>query len=125
MTTDAQPAHDPTLNVGTLALNDCRTVCRALKLRGAELRKVAKKCKDLDRHNEATQLEREAQDIESRLGPKFDEQGTFNFGAGPNLKADKKEKGSWRGKGRGRGKGKQVPLDLAEEHRERLKRGGR
>lgn len=121
--TTAADAHDPTLNVGTLALNDCRTVCRALKLRGAELRKVAKKCEELDRHNEAKQLKGEAQDIESRLGPKFDEQGTFNFGAGPNLKADKKAKGSWRGKGRG--KGKQVPLDLAEEARERIKRGGK
>jgi len=123
--TTAADSHDPTLNVGTLSLNDCRTICRALKLRAGEITKVAKKCKDLDRQSEATQLEREAADIASRLGPKFDEQGTFNFGAGPNLKADKKTKGSWRGKGRGRGKGKQVPLDLAEEHRDRIKRGGR
>lgn len=123
MATDAASAHDPTLNVGVLALNDCRTVCRALKLRAAELRKVGKKCKELDRHNEAAQLEREAADIAARLGPKFDEQGTFNFNAGPNLKADKKEKGSWHGKGRG--KSKQVPLDLAEEARDRLKRGGK
>lgn len=41
MTSSAAPAHDPTLDVGTLAVNDCRTVCRALKLRAAELRKVA------------------------------------------------------------------------------------
>lgn len=125
MTTAAE-THDPTLNVGTLALNDCRTVCRALKLRGAELRKVAKKCTELDRHNEAKQLEGEAHDIESRLGPKFDEQGTFNFAAGPNEKKDipAKVKGQWRGKGR-RGKGKDVPLDLAEEARDRLNRGGK
>ena len=124
MATDAAPAHDPTLNIGTLALNDCRSVCRALKLRGAELRKVAKKCKELDRHNEATQLEREAQDITERLGPVFDDQGVFNFGPGPNLKSDKKEK-AWRGGKGKRGKGKQQPLDLAEEHRARIKRGGR
>ncbi len=123
--TTAADTHDPTPTIGTLPLNDCRTVCRALKLRGAELRKVAKKYKELDRHNEATQLEREAQDIQERLGPKFDEQGVFKFGPGPNLKSDKKAKGSWRGKGRDRGKGKQVPLDLAEEHRDRIKRGGR
>jgi len=113
MTTAATP-QDPTLNVGTLALNDCRTVCRALKLRAAELTKVAKKCKELDRHNEATQLEREAADIGTRLGPKFDEQGTFNFLAGPNEKKDKKAATNGKGgdlfglkkRGRGRGRGR-------------------
>ena len=118
MTTAATLAHDPALTIGTLALNDCRTVCRALKLRAAELRKVAKKCKELDRHSEATQLEREAQDIAERLGPKFDEQGVFNFGAGPNEKKDKPAK-------KGRGRGRRGPRDLAEEHRERVNRGGR
>jgi hypothetical protein len=112
-TAAAGPAHDPTLNVGTLALNDCRTVCRALKLRAAELTKVAKKCKELDRQNEAQQLEREASDIAVRLGPKFDEQGTFNFLAGPNEKRDKKPKDGKNGdlfglkkRGRGRGRGR-------------------
>jgi len=118
MTAGATLAKDPSLTIGTLSLNDCRTVCRALKLRAAELRKVAKQCKGLDRHQEAKQLEGEADDIASRLGPKFDEQGVFNFGAGPNEKKDKKE--PKRGRGRGRG-----PRDLAEEHRDRLKRGGR
>jgi len=120
--TSSAAAHDPSLNIGSLPLNDCRTVCRALKLRGAELRKVAKKCKELDRHNEAAQLEREASDIQERLGPKFDEQGTFNFGAGPNEKKDIKPKG---GGFRGRGKGKRAPRDLAEEAHDRLSRGGR
>lgn len=123
MATAAEPKRDPALNVGTLALNDCRTVCRALKLRAAELTKVAKKCKELDRHNEAAQLEGEARDIQSRLGPKFDEQGTFNFAAGPNDKKDVKEK-KGRGWPRGRGKGRQ-PRDLAEEAHDRLKRGGK
>lgn len=117
----AAAASDPTLTIGALALNDCRTVCRALKLRAAELRKVAKKCKELDRHNEATQLEREAADIASRLGPRFDEQGNFEFGPGPNYKSEKAAKG----KGRFRGKGKRAPQDLAEEAHDRLTRGGR
>lgn len=126
MSTAAAPTHDPALNVGTLALNDCRTVCRALKLRAAELTKVAKKCKELDRHNEAKQLEGEAADIQTRLGPKFDEQGTFNFASGPNDKKDIKEKKSWPFRGKGKGRGKRAPQDLAEEAHERVtKRGGK
>ena len=113
----AAPAHDPTLNIGTLALNDCRTVCRALKLRAAELRKLVKWCRELDRPTEAAQLEREAQDIQQRLGPKFDEQGTFSFGPGPNEKTPKAPKDGKRGRGR--------PRDLAEEARDRLARGGK
>ena len=110
MTTTATPS-DPTLNIGALALNDCRTICRALKLRAAEITKVSKKCKELDRHSEAKQLEREAGDIASRLGPKFDEQGTFNFLAGPNEKKPKEPKDPKQrafpfGHKRGRGKGK-------------------
>ena len=111
MTTDAAPAHDPTLTIGALALNNCRTVCRALKRRAAELTKVAKKCTELDRHNEAKQLEGEAHDIASRLGPKFDEQGTFNFLAGPNEKSTKAAQDGGDGdlfglKKRGRGRGR-------------------
>lgn len=124
MATAAKPTRDPALNIGTLALNDCRTVCRALKLRAGELTKVAKKLKELDRHNEAKQLEGEAADIQSRLGPKFDEQGTFNFAAGPNDKKDVKEKKPRGWPGRGRGKGRQ-PRDLAEEAHDRIKRGGK
>lgn len=116
---------DPSINVGMISTNDCRTVCRALKLRAAEITKVAKKCKELDRHNEAKQLEGEAADIIARLGPKFDEQGTFNFGAGPNEKKGKDPKqGSLFGKRRGRS-GKRAPRDLAEEAHDRLQRGGR
>ena len=81
---------DPTITIGSLSLNDCRTICRALKLRAAEIRKVSKKCIELDRNGEAAQLEGEASDIVSRLGPKFDEQGTFNFDKGPNEKKPKK-----------------------------------
>ena len=88
----APTSQDPTLNIGTLSLNDCRTICRALKLRAGEITKVSKKCKELDRQSEASQLEREAADIASRLGPKFDEQGTFNFLAGPNEKKAKGKK---------------------------------
>lgn len=100
---------DPTLEIGKLSLNDCRTICRALKLRAAEITKVSKKCKELDRHGEAQQLEREAGDIAARLGPKFDEQGTFNFLAGPNEKKQKNGKDTKTGdlfgtKKRGRGK---------------------
>lgn len=116
---------DPTLNIGTLALNDCRTICRALKLRAAEITKVSKKCKELDRHNEAKQLEAEAGDIIARLGPKFDEQGSFNFGPGGNDKKDKKDPRQQRLPFGRRGKGKRAPRDLAEEARDRLKRGGR
>ena len=100
---------DPTLNVGAVSLNDCRTICRALKLRAAEITKVAKKCKELDRQSEAKQLEAEAGDIMSRLGPKFDEQGTFNFGPGGNEKKDKPKRDPTQrafpfGRKRGRGK---------------------
>jgi hypothetical protein len=121
MTTAAE-TRDPALSIGALALNDCRTVCRALKLRAAELTKVAKKYKELDRHNEAKQLEGEAADIQSRLGPKFDEQGTFNFAAGPNEKKDIPEK---KGRGRFGGRGRRGPQDLAEEAHQRIKRGGK
>jgi hypothetical protein len=94
---------DPALNIGALSLNDCRTVCRALKLRASELRKLAKKATGLDRPTEAASIEREAADIQERLGPRFDEQGTFNFGTA-------KEK---------------PPQDEAEAAHRRLKRGGR
>jgi hypothetical protein len=113
MTTTTNTPADPTLNIGTLSLNDCRTICRALKLRAGEITKVSKKCKDLDRQSEAQQLEREAADIASRLGPKFDEQGTFNFLAGPNEKKAKEAKdpkqrafpfGRKHGRGKGRGR---------------------
>jgi hypothetical protein len=113
MTSAAIPK-DPALNIGTLSLNDCRTVCRSLKLRAAELTKVSKKLKELDRHGEAKALTDESRDIAERLGPKFDEQGTFNFGAGANEKKDKKDKGK-----------KGAPMDLAEEARDRVRRGGR
>ena len=86
------PTSDPTIDIGRISSNDARTVCRALKLRAAEITKVSKKCKELDRHGEAKQLEAEAGDIMSRLGPRFDEQGTFNFGAGGNEKKDKPKK---------------------------------
>lgn len=99
--TGAAAERDPALNIGELSLNDCRTVCRSLKLRASELRKLAKKATELDRRSEAASIEREAQDIQERLGPKFDEQGTFNFGAGGNEKRDK-------------GKGKKGPRDQAE-----------
>jgi hypothetical protein len=79
MTTTAAVQHDPALEIGKVTLNDCRTICRSLKLRAAELRKLAKKAKDLDRHTEASSIEHEAQDIAERLGPRFDENGSFNF----------------------------------------------
>lgn len=115
---------DPTLNIGTLSLNDCRTICRALKLRAGEITKVSKKCKELDRHSEAKQLEAEAADIAARLGPKFDDQGTFNFGAGPNEKKNGKDAKQRSFPFRSKGKGKRAPRDLAEEAHDRLKRGG-
>jgi hypothetical protein len=110
MTTTATPT-DPSLNIGTLSLNDCRTICRALKLRAGEITKVSKKCKELDRHNEAKQLEAEAGDIAIRLGPRFDSEGSFNFLAGPNEKKSKESKDPRQktfpfGKRRGRGRGK-------------------
>jgi hypothetical protein len=119
---------DPTLDIGKLSLNDCRTICRALKLRAGEITKVAKKCRELDRQSEAQQLEREAGDIASRLGPKFDSEGSFNFLAGPNEKKPKESKDPRQKAfpfGRGRGKGKRAPRDLAEEAHDQMQRGGR
>jgi len=97
----ATATKDPALDIGALSLNDCRTVCRALKLRAAELRKVGKKLRELERPTEATSLEGEARDIADRLGPRFDEQGTFDFG------------------------GKQKPKDDAEQARDRIRRGAK
>jgi hypothetical protein len=115
--TTAVTAKDPALSIGSLSLNDCRTVCRALKLRAAELKKASKKLKELDRPTEATSVASEADDIIARLGPKFDE-GTFNFAAGPNTKPERN------GKGKAKRGGKK-PQDLAEYHRDRIKRGGK
>lgn len=119
MTTDAASTvgqhRDPRVNVGELLANDCRTVCHALKHQAAELRKVATKLRALGREHEAKQLDAEAADITSRLGPKFDAQGSFDF-------APTKAK-PFRPFGRGKKKG--GPRDLAEEARERVARGGR
>ena len=116
--TSAAPTKDPALSIGTLSLNDCRTVCRALKLRASELNKASKKLKELDRPTEANSVAGEATDIITRLGPKFDEQGTFNFAAGGNTKPEPKGMGKKNG-GRGR------PMDLAEEARDRQARGAK
>lgn len=112
--TSAATTKDPALSIGTLSLNDCRTVCRALKLRAAELNKASKKLRELDRPTEATSVAGEATDIINRLGPRFDEQGNFQFGPGPNEKPAKKEKAK-----------RARQLDLAEEARERVKRGSK
>jgi len=102
MSNPAPAPDDPALEIGRLTLNDCRTVCRSLKLRAAELRKLAKKAKDLDRPSEASAIEREVTDIQERLGPKFDEQGVFDFG-GKKEKPPRNEAGAaHRRIGRGR-----------------------
>ena len=110
---------DPALNVGTISLNDCRTVCRALKLRAAELKKMGKKLRELDRPTEATSVAGEAEDIITRLGPKFDENGNFEFGPGPNEKVQRGKKG------KGRDLFEMQARDRAEEERNRINRGGR
>jgi len=69
--------------------NDARSLCRAIKLRAGELRKESKKLREMERPSEAQNLEAEVQDLAGRLGPMFDEQGTFNFGP-----AGKKAKGA-------------------------------
>jgi hypothetical protein len=65
----------------TLDENECRSICRAIKLRADELSKEAKKLLKLDRPTEARNLTTEAEDLTGRLGPKFDAQGTFDFKA--------------------------------------------
>lgn len=65
----------------TVSENDCRTLMHALKLRADELRKQAKKLLKLDRPTEARNLDAEADDIVTRVGPMFDAQGTFDFKA--------------------------------------------
>lgn len=75
----------------TVDANDSRTLCRAIKLRAGELRREAKKLRSMERPSEAQNLDAEAIDLAERLGPMFDEQGTFSFGPAPKGKKGKKE----------------------------------
>lgn len=65
----------------TLSENECRSICRAIKLRAEELKKEAKKLLKLDRPTESRNLEAEAEDLIATVGPKFDAQGTFDWKA--------------------------------------------